>query len=784
MKKLIFLFLISFSINCAFSADTTRIDTTEIKIIEKVNSSNSIEFDIIIYTNAVTETAFDLVLSDSIITEYFEILYPRNTKSLSSDSSIVKVNLANLKPIDKSITVGFGIKYPTGDTLANSHTLKIIFEKSTDKPKDLHVLSENVVLGDQRYGVHVKKNTQTTPELYIVSVQAYETDSIEKFQLFTLEPNPNNIDFFNKSMKKAISDLNKIKNACISKKDIDFILRVADSIDSSFQTYDEKINDTLTTIFSKLETCTVYGTKTAESAFQPLIDSLMAYRKDEQANEIKITLGTIKNTIAEKNKDLNEEISSFSSAMLFKSHLATEMLEDSNPQVGSVYVTEKAEIKYANVFGIIKSDPTKIGRKVFKKAYKNPYQKELTIVDVKMEFEKEQLVHCRVHAKAKKGNETVDIFFENKVPFPYSRKKDLNKSKKLFIQNGRSIFAGSRRLVLDLKDVIPNDPDDNINSENYSPNDTVITLLPSDNPIALRKPKLSSVLNGRIYSDFLGLNESNPNGLIQTEFKKRLFLNPMVYRLGWTTSYFGFLNSFQPKFVLSKAEQNNRNLEIDFDRIAGATDTSNFIQDTLVLRTDPMSLFKFSKINTGGEINAAYVGIPAIHTNIYFNLGGSIRITDLLLPEYDTDSTFVTNTRTERENVSSYLKPNSDNVVDYISVWGFTEFVIEFNPRPRLDFGFSIKFFTLPFQSKIIGLKPAAENYNFTKEEFHKIMNFTKINSDLINVKFEAAWQLKETVSSKLFFRTYYTFAPKDTKQDFFQMQVGYSRNLFTFFKH
>jgi hypothetical protein len=61
--------------------------------------------------------------------------------------------------------------------------------------------------------------------------------------------------------------------------------------------------------------------------------------------------------------------------------------------------------------------------------------------------------------------------------------------------------------------------------EDYSPANKVISLAPHNPIIELRKEKRSKILDISAYTDFVGLDQQQPNGLIQFEVKRRIIIN-------------------------------------------------------------------------------------------------------------------------------------------------------------------------------------------------------------------------------------------------------------------
>ena len=146
-------------------------------------------------------------------------------------------------------------------------------------------------------------------------------------------------------------------------------------------------------------------------------------------------------------------------------------------------------------------------------------------------------------------------------------------------------------------------------TNDFSPADDVITLFPGKTQ-QLFKRASRELFKLRIYSDFNGIDEDNPNGLIQTELSKRInLLTRRRHRMGMFTH-------MTPHFELSKIEQNNRKVSLSNGTLNGnATDYLS-----------PFEIYRFRNIKTGIELNFFDYQGPVFHVllNPYFGLTRTI----------------------------------------------------------------------------------------------------------------------------------------------------------------
>jgi hypothetical protein len=129
-----------------------------------------------------------------------------------------------------------------------------------------------------------------------------------------------------------------------------------------------------------------------------------------------------------------------------------------------------------------------------------------------------------VKPSTKVGNSSPRQYVEFKNIFPISISNkfdpDFFADMRLYCLNCNGIKGLDRfiklsdLLVLDI--VLEND------KENYSPANTVVELTPTNTIVELRKEKRSRILDVSAFTDFTGLDQEEPNGLIQIEAKRRI----------------------------------------------------------------------------------------------------------------------------------------------------------------------------------------------------------------------------------------------------------------------
>ena len=348
------------------------------------------------------------------------------------------------------------------------------------------------------------------------------------------------------------------------------------------------------------------------------------------------------------------------------------------------------------------------------------------------------------------ANET--FVFQNRVPISYSTKRDIsrdvfldallsNKEVKLFYN--RPVYGKS--LYINFSDVFYNDYKLLNKTENYSPYDTVITIKPGDPGTILLKEKTVNILQAKVFSDFVGFDQDQPNGLIQTEISKRVYLNSSIIQLGKNYAYWGFVNSVNPKLNISKIEENNRSLLLEplADTLGGRT---HYIPS--------MDFFRHQNFSVGGEVNLVYFGFPKIHTVIYINTGIMLRRSSVAFP-IPVDSL---------NEVP--IEPDPFNVTS-VSIW--PEIDISLNPHPSYSFAFDMKYSSFRIlNDNFLQVNSPRQFFDTGKD----------VPSDIITFKFTGMIKPNRNAPGSLFFRWLYSYIPQERNQNFLQAQVGYSFNI------
>jgi hypothetical protein len=181
--------------------------------------------------------------------------------------------------------------------------------------------------------------------------------------------------------------------------------------------------------------------------------------------------------------------------------------------------------------------------------------KKFTIDSLQIEFNDSNIKNMKIvaHDSARKI-----YIFHNPFPVPVSSFKELQ------LLDGY-VISNNLDHVIPLRNLMRYDPELSLEGQDYSPDNSVYYYNFSKPALAVHKENLSRVLDARIYTDFLGVNKDNPNGLLQFEIGKKINrraerielygkLRKSLYPLCGIS-----LNSYvYPYFTFTKIEQNNK----------------------------------------------------------------------------------------------------------------------------------------------------------------------------------------------------------------------------------
>ena len=297
-----------------------------------------------------------------------------------------------------------------------------------------------------------------------------------------------------------------------------------------------------------------------------------------------------------------------------------------------------------------------------------------------------------------------------------------------------------------------------VDRRDYSPKNQSLILDGGTSKILYKAPT-NKLFEAHIFTDFIGLNEDKPNGLVQTEVSKRINTNSVQHPInsflsGLIKSY-GIFQYIIPSVTFSKIEQHNKRLLLgDLDSIRnnpGANDTSKF-NHNLHRYSTALDLYQHESFSAGWDGNILFFNNNDLKYSFDINFGVRFGITQV------TDSVVSPTGNTG-------VKPNIVNNYSINTMQIYPEIILKFLPEERFNLGLS---------DRVIYFKPF--NPNIQLLEYDKVDNakiYTKKATWINSVQMLMTIQVNE--NSKLFGKVKFNSEWNNAKNNFAQIQIGYS---------
>jgi hypothetical protein len=188
------------------------------------------------------------------------------------------------------------------------------------------------------------------------------------------------------------------------------------------------------------------------------------------------------------------------------------------------------------------------------------------------------------------------VVFSTEHPVGVSTRKAIKKLK----NNRLYDELGNTNAYIYLGDVICYEREDDVLTKDFSPKNHKVILNEEVQEKELYKLPVSKLFRVNFFSDFIGLDDANPNGLVQIEVSKRLNLN--THRKSLLKGGLSGFTHLTPFFTWSKIEENNRSMPL--------SETNGSIYAT------PIELLRYSYIQTGFSLNIIDMYWPAVDVQI------------------------------------------------------------------------------------------------------------------------------------------------------------------------
>jgi hypothetical protein len=322
------------------------------------------------------------------------------------------------------------------------------------------------------------------------------------------------------------------------------------------------------------------------------------------------------------------------------------------------------------------------------------------------------------------------------------QKPNLIIEKKDFL-NSSSVYASFKLSnLIDYRVVSETD------NEDYSPTNSKIELSEPHALVELKKEKRSKILSAKAYTDFMGLSDDQPNGLVQIEVSKRInFLTGKkqgLWGIGGGNQrglYSGGLTYFEPKFTISKIEENNRYLKLDSNHLDKTKSLNDSTNHFLV---NPLEVLRYQQWSFGLDFNLLKINMHNRKSN--FQLNGNFT--------YGRTST-ADSIKISQSKITQIQSQNISKIST--TSWGLS-LMYEVKPDSRYGFSFGYDFRWMDMVS--------------TQFEYNS----------MFSNQFHSAWFngfFKVSDDSKMFWRFRKNWLTNNSKYNFYQIQLGYELDIF-----
>jgi hypothetical protein len=315
--------------------------------------------------------------------------------------------------------------------------------------------------------------------------------------------------------------------------------------------------------------------------------------------------------------------------------------------------------------------------------------------------------------------------------------------------------------VILLGELLKYKPELAVDRRDYSPKDTSFTLSGGQS-IQMYKEETNKLFEARIFSDFVGLNENKPNGLIQTEMSKRINLNTKQYLAPryfiFAFNSYGTFQYIAPSITLSKLEEHNKRLvlgDLDSVRYNPGINDSSLFKNPYHRYATALDLYQHQSFSAGFDANFIYLSNHNLKYTFYLNGGARLGLTP------------VADSITSIDQNSNITKTGLTNEYTVNTIQFYPEIKLIFLPEERFNFSISDEF---------VYLKPLSKNIllvSFDKENYSKL---NQKKSAWINV-FELLMTLNVNprTNGKIFGRVRFNSEMGNSHNNFAQIQIGYS---------
>lgn len=431
-------------------------------------------------------------------------------------------------------------------------------------------------------------------------------------------------------------------------------------------------------------------------------------------------------------------------------------LDQEGPKVGELNFANKIIVYTKSVNKNIK------GNKGKKKTI--PSEIKMKIVDVNFEVRDGFIEQIAVRCKEKEDSKQI-ITFSNNHGIGFStiknfrnlRNHNLNSEDIIHYNENNEIHAYDNAHIK-LSDVFSYQYEIRPETKEYTPGNGIIGYS-NDKPVILHRAKSSEIVSGTFFTDFTGLREDKPNGLLETEFYKRINILTNRWSLGYRlNASLGIFQYIRPTLSITKVEENNRDLILrGHEKDQAIINPQNPINSTILRETrntTPIELLNHQILALGFDLNLIQIDARSLKSEFYLNYGFRYRKMNAIDSLTKLDTNFIA-------TPSGFIDPIKVNALS-----NQLEIIGRIMPEERYGFHIGAAIQHLSCPTTDFELRPATPDKTYFGEQNGRFIWTMELGAFL---------KTGENRNDKFFLRWRFNWEQKNAFNNFAQLQFGYS---------
>ena len=430
--------------------------------------------------------------------------------------------------------------------------------------------------------------------------------------------------------------------------------------------------------------------------------------------------------------------------------------KDEGPKVGDLIIYKEANIYNRSNRKKLNVQQSNNFNSKNEAIYKNTTITKLTITKVDIEFKNGFIEQIIVTGKMPDTN--IVCRFSNLYGIGFSTPKNYRTLFRSRLRSEQPIESNEIKYYstyLKLSDVLKYHYKLEKDGKDYSPENKVVEVTPHT-PTTLFRPKSRDLISGTVFTDFRGLQNERPNGLVETEFSKLIPFYTMRGIFVWSgfNTSFGIFQHFKPLVVWSKIEENNRDLLLESNGPDQVDPSGNLIKSERF--TTPLKALNHQILGLGGDLNLVYLDMRSLKSELLLNYAfryRTLRLIDSLSTINPLDS-------------SSAIRNGLTQVIKGEGLSHAIEATWRLVPEERYGVHLTCGLQHFNLFNNNFKLKPIEEGQNYFKEKNGRFIWSLELGAYL---------KTSNTNDNKLFLRWRMNWEQGNTFHNFTQLQFGYT---------